>query len=53
LIPQKEERNYEDVKEMEDNITAFNARMTLEVWREQGYLKVYLTQEIRMVQYPL
>jgi len=35
-------------KDEKDNIFGFNAGMTLKVWREQGYLKIYPTQEIKM-----
>lgn len=29
----------------ENGIFAFNAKMTLEVWRKQGYLKIYQNEE--------
>ena len=31
-----------------NGIFGFNAKMTLKVWREQGYLKVYPKQEIKI-----
>lgn len=42
----------EEVERVGDNINSFNAKMTLEVWRKQGYLKIYPEQEIRLVDIP-
>lgn len=42
----------EEVGRVGNNINSFNAKMTLEVWRKQRYLKVYPEQEIRVVDIP-
>lgn len=42
----------EEVGRVGNNINSFNAKMTLEVWRKQRYLKVYPEQEIRVVDMP-
>lgn len=42
----------EEVGRVGNNINSLNAKMTLEVWRKQRYLKVYPEQEIRIVDIP-
>ena len=47
IFTQEAKKVLEDVVKDDDKMIAFNARMTLEVWEKQGYLKMYPTQITR------
>lgn len=42
----------EDIANSGEPIIGLNAEMTLKMWKEQGYIKVYPTQEVRCVPFP-
>ena len=52
LYAEEAKNIFEAEANSEDRLNAFNAKMTLDVWKNRGYLKVYPTQEIRMTKFP-